>query len=56
MIKREKANSPRGRAWINGELDSETWFREVREKAREDARREVAEQLKRPRRARPATP
>lgn len=55
MVKRERMSNPRGRAWINGELDSETWFREVKEKARADARREVAEQLKRPRRARPST-
>lgn len=55
MMRREKVINPRGRAWVNGELDSETWFSEVEAKAREEARREIAKQLQRPRRFRPAT-
>lgn len=56
MIKREKVVDPRGRAWVNGELDSETWFNEVRERARKQAERDVARKLDRRRStARPAT-
>ncbi len=52
MVRREKVVDPRGRAWVNGDLDTETWFAEVRRHAREEAQRIVSERLRRPQRLR----
>lgn len=52
MVRREKVTDPRGRAWMNGELDSETWFAEVRRNAREQARRVIDQRLREPHRPR----
>jgi len=46
MVRREKVTDPRGRAWVYGELDSETWFAEVRRHAREEAQRVIDQRLR----------
>lgn len=45
MVKREKVADDRGRRWVSGSLDSDTYFAEVRRRAREQARRSVAARL-----------
>jgi hypothetical protein len=45
MVKREKVQDARGRKWVSGALDSDTYFAEVRRDARERARGEVAARL-----------
>lgn len=52
MVRREKVTNPRGRAWMNGELDTDTWFAEVRRHAREQAQRLMDQRLRDPQRPR----
>lgn len=47
MVKREKVIDDRGRRWVSGLLDPDTYFAEVRRTARERARRSVAARIAR---------
>lgn len=47
MVKREKVADARGRSWVSGSLDAQTYFDEARRAAREQARSSVAARLAR---------
>jgi hypothetical protein len=56
MVHREQVAEERGRRWINGTLPSDDYFRGARRQAREQARKVVADRLRRiDREAVPAT-
>jgi hypothetical protein len=52
---RQKVADARGRGWVRGSLDPETYFAEVRRTAREQARRVVADRMRRPKPRQPLT-
>ncbi len=47
MVKREKVTDERGRRWVTGVLDSDTWFASVEREARRAAQRSLADRLAR---------
>lgn len=47
MVQREQVASERGRRWIDGSLSTEDYFRAARQRAREQARTNVAARLQR---------
>jgi hypothetical protein len=48
MVHREKVTDAKGRQWVTGSLDSETYFAEVRRRARAQAERVIAARLDEP--------
>lgn len=57
MVKREKVTDERGRRWVAGTLDADTWFSSVEREARRSAEHFLAARLANggSRRARPAS-
>lgn len=45
MVKREKVTGAQGRRWVSGQVDSGTYFAEVRRVVRVQAQRTVAARL-----------
>lgn len=52
MVQREKVTDARGRRWVSGALDPDTYFTEVRRTARAQAQRFVSARLRDGRRPR----